>query len=479
MLYFYILLKDYIERNKYQIFTLFMSKKSLQYRLTINIVAIFSIVIITTTTVIYLAYEKWMKNSEISSLENKTLLASFYYLEKDEISQSEHQSIQNKLVKTISRKDIAIYDESFSMVSGLMFKNNEITPSFLKEIIEEGQGSFITSKYFYNALYYRDNEGNFVVVTREDKTDFNQHLQSLFIILFMVSTGGIILIYIFSVYIGRFAYEPITQVVEQLKERNSENFETPVIIPNSYTEIDDLVTTYNHFIKLLSQIFAIQKNFTDYVSHELRTPIAAIMGTSEISIADSINEVVSKQDMLKIRQYVTDLNQSLDHLLLLSGGKSFFENKPLRIDELIWDVTENAIQYHRAKIKVEIEVVNQDDLIMLGDEKLLKLAINNLIENSIKYSNNQEIIIKIFQEEHHVKIHIKDYGIGILPEDVPLISNHFVRGKNVTNISGKGIGLSLARLIFKLHHIEMDIISLKSPTIISLKFIHQANNLQK
>lgn len=102
-------------------------------------------------------------------------------------------------------------------------------------------------------------------------------------ILTIVSIASLVLIYFFSQFLGYIAYQPINNIINQIKKRNTTNFQEPLQLKKSYAEVDDLIKTYNQFIDQIAQTFSIQKNFIDYVSHELRTPITALIGTLEVT----------------------------------------------------------------------------------------------------------------------------------------------------------------------------------------------------
>ncbi|OJX39003.1 MAG: histidine kinase [Flavobacteriia bacterium 40-80] len=442
----------------------------LRHRLSLYLVTVFSIVILIASGAIYFLFYKWMENYEIHTLENKTLLAALYYLEEDEISHSEHETIKDKLRKTISRKDIAIFNFENQKVKGSMPDDDNITKKILNNIRKTNQDHFIADDYFYNGIFYHDNEGDFVVIAREDKTDFNQQLQSLLTILIFVCIGGVVVIYLFSIILGKFAYVPIVNIVNQLKERDNQNFHTPVIITDSYAEIEDLVKTYNLFIARVSEMFHVQKNFIDYVSHELRTPITALLGTLEVTFPQAKSKEEIQLEINKIKQYVQDLEETLNNMMLLSGAKTSFEFKPIRIDEVIWQVVENAVLYHHATIDVEIRIETPSEMIVSANQQLLELAISNLVENAIKYSDNKLIVITLSLEKGRLKIDITDKGIGILKQDIQIIKQNFVRGQNTNGYQGKGIGLSMADIIFRLHSIKMEIHSAESGTTVSLLF---------
>ncbi len=429
----------------------------LKHRLSLYSVVIFSIIILIVSGIIYFSFYSQMEKKEIQSLENKSLLAAIYYLEQDELPVLEHENIKSKLLKTISRKNIIIYDAHNKRFSGDMKFDKNISASFI-ESIRRKKNDFLSSEhFFYNGIYYHDNQGDFVVIAREPKDEFNEQMQSLLHILLSVSVIGLLFIYMFSQYLGYIAYEPVIKIIGQIKERDSQNFNEPLVLKKSYAEIEDLIKTYNHFIERIAQTFNVQKNFIDYVSHELRTPISALLGTLEVTdhrkrTTEEYAEVISQ-----LKQYTNDLQETLDQMMMLSGAKTSFEFQSVRIDEIVWQVIENAVLYHEARINVDIRVANNALLTVQGNEKLLEVALNNLVGNAIKYSNNEMIQIVFSENNGKLQLQILDQGIGIPQQDLQQIRQNFYRGHNTQNYQGKGIGLSMASIILNLHRIRLDI----------------------
>lgn len=443
----------------------------LKHRLALYSVVIFSIIILIVSTIIYFSFYTEMEKKEFKSLQNKTLLASIYYLEKDELPVLEHNNVQSQLIKTISRKNILIIDQNNKKYNGNMADNKEITQQFIENIRSNKTDFFASKDFFYNGIFYRDNEGDFVVITRESKQEFNEQMQSLLQILISVSLVGLIFIYLCSNFLGVIAYEPITKIIEQIKERDAKNFTEPLKLNKSYAEIEDLIKTYNHFIDRMAQTFNVQKNFIDYVSHELRTPITALLGTLEVTNHKKRTLEDYENVIVQLKQYTNDLQETLDQMMLLSGDKTSFEFSQIRIDEVVWQVIENAILYHEARINVDLQVENNQLLTIQGNEKLLEVALNNLVSNAIKYSNNQPILVQFLEINHRLQIHISDLGIGILETDIKQIKQNFFRGKNTQDFQGKGIGLSMANIILTLHQIDIEIVPNKPKgTIVKLIF---------
>lgn len=441
----------------------------LSLRLSFYSLLFFSILILVISTLIYSSFYKVMEKTEIKDLQSKTLLAAIYYLEKDELPSAEHDLIKKQLQRTISKRNIAIINTDGKQVNGEMSFN--ATDKFLLDVQNNYSSSFNTPSFFYNGIYYRDNEGDFYVITRISKAEFNAQMKALLTILIVVSLIALIFILAFSQLLGYIAYQPIVSIIKQIQNRKSTNFNEPLQYKKSYAEIEDLILTYNQFIDQLSKNFSIQKNFIDYVSHELRTPMTAILGTLEVTKQKerTPEEYINTLDILA--QYVQDLEKVLDQMMLLSGAKTNFEKSSLRIDEVIWQCVEDAMHYYNAAISVDLNVKDHSLLTINGNEQLLDLAISNIITNAIKYSNNKPIRILLNQEEGSLYIRFIDNGIGIDDKDINRLKENFYRGKNATGFPGKGIGLSMSSIILALHDIELSIANHPDGgAIVTLKF---------
>ena len=129
----------------------------LKHRLAHYSVIIFSIIILIVSTIIYFSFYTEMEKKEFKSLQNKTLLASIYYLEKDELPVLEHNNVQSQLIKTISRKNILIIDQNNKKYNGNMADNKEITQQFIENIRSNKTDFFASKDFFYNGIFYLDN----------------------------------------------------------------------------------------------------------------------------------------------------------------------------------------------------------------------------------------------------------------------------------------------------------------------------------
>ncbi|AIM36411.1 sensor histidine kinase [Sphingobacterium sp. SG20118] len=443
---------------------------NLKNRLSVYAAFIFGVIILIASTIIYVSFYTKMESQEFRNLENKTLLSALFYLEKDEVSFIEHESIKNQLQKNISKSNILVVDSLNRRYDGLMEDEAPMSSDFFDLVRKQNIAQLKTDSFFYNGLFYHDNEGDFVIVTRASTAEFHDQMQLLLHILLAVSLIGLILILIFSQFLGNIAYDPILKMISEIKKRDNQNFNEPIVLNKSYQEVQELVDTYNHFVEKLSQTFSIQKNFIDYVSHELRTPLAAILGTLEVSKQKPRTVAEHELISLQLKRYTEDLRDTIDHMMILSGAKTNFETKKIRIDEVLWEIIEQVTLVHHAQINVDIQVADTDLLKVEANDKLLQLAIQNIVLNAVKYSDNQPVEIRLKSQGGKLLVEIVDQGIGILPAELIRVTDNFYRGENAQEYNGKGIGLSLANVIFTLHHIHMHIRSGSQGTIVSLQF---------
>jgi two-component system, OmpR family, phosphate regulon sensor histidine kinase PhoR len=249
----------------------------------------------------------------------------------------------------------------------------------------------------------------------------------------------------------------LNKVVEELaaKEKYFESNE----------EIHGLYNNINAVLKRLinelntAKIFKINRNeFLGNVTHELRTPIFTIQLSLETLIDGAVKDESVNMDFLKraLNQTnrLTELVDDLINISRLEAGMKI-SKRYFAINDFIKEVVNEFSGISRKK-KVEIKINSEvsDKTQVFGDEERLKQVIVNLIDNAIKYSNeNGEIIIGMKKEEKEVIISVSDNGVGIPKNDLPRIFERFYRVDKTRSrdMGGSGLGLSIVKHILELH----------------------------
>lgn len=201
-----------------------------------------------------------------------------------------------------------------------------------------------------------------------------------------------------------------------------------------------------------------QIDFVSSVSHEFRTPLAVIYSAGE-NLADGVakeERQVSRYGNL-IKGEGKKLSKMVEQILEFAGansGRQKYDFRDTDVDEIV----ENALAECEpllAEKGFEIETEIAENLPKINaDKNALTQAVQNLVANSMKYSNGEKFIkISAKRGGDKIKIIVEDKGIGIEKSDMKHIFEPFYRSKRVVDeqISGNGLGLSLVKDIVEKH----------------------------
>lgn len=442
-------------------------------RLTLISSATFGFVFIIASVLIYLAFYNSSEKVVFKELQKTCLLSGIYYLEKDELPHYEHSAIKEQFEENIQNDIVRVYDLNNTIVYGEKEADRNINPKELEFVRKNKKLSFKSNNHFYYGIFYNDNQGDFVVFVKTKSEVFKSQTNRLLVIMIIVLFAGLLLIFFLSRLLSNIAYRPITEVISQVNSMELNSLDQTISSSNTNYEVQDLITTFNNLLSRLSDTFAIQKNFINYVSHEFKTPLASISGNLEVFAQKDRTPEEYQKVTSEALENVYHIEEILNNLMMLSGLKTITpENETFRIDETLWNINDKIFEaYDQQEVRIDLEVKDEKLLSVKGSELQLQLALYNLIENAVKYSDGNPIKISLSETDGQLKITIQDYGKGILKEDLDYIQQTFYRGKNVGNVKGSGIGLSLATIIFKQNNIQFSIYSKENAgTLITLLF---------
>jgi signal transduction histidine kinase len=207
-----------------------------------------------------------------------------------------------------------------------------------------------------------------------------------------------------------------------------------------------------------------QIDFVSSVSHEFRTPLAVIYSAGE-NLADGVakeDAQVSRYGEL-IKGEGRKLSGMVEQILGFAGANSG-KRKYRFAETSVSDVVNDAVEECRPLIgekSVDVELRISDKLPEISaDKAALSQAVQNLILNSIKYSNGSSWL-RLTAENGggNVRITVEDHGLGISKADLKQIFDPFYRSKSVVDaqIHGNGLGLSLVKQIVAAHKGKIDV----------------------
>ncbi|MBN2135288.1 MAG: PAS domain-containing protein, partial [Acidobacteria bacterium] len=213
-------------------------------------------------------------------------------------------------------------------------------------------------------------------------------------------------------------------------------------------------------ITRLQQLENIRRDFVANVSHELKTPITSIKAAAETLKDDGFEDKTQSFGFLDIIINGADrLYAIIEDLLSLSRIERHTEKNDLDVDEHQWnDVIHSAIKNCSIKAgEKEIELVNKCKKGIKGifNYHLIEQAITNLVDNAIKYSdNNKKVEINCTDAGDEYCISVKDNGFGIEQQYLPRLFERFYRIDKArsSKLGGTGLGLAIVKHIAEAHH---------------------------
>ncbi|MBT8378132.1 MAG: GAF domain-containing sensor histidine kinase [Ignavibacteria bacterium] len=222
-------------------------------------------------------------------------------------------------------------------------------------------------------------------------------------------------------------------------------------------------------IKKLQELNRSKDQLFSLISHDLRSPFNSLLGFAEILTTEF--DSLTQRD---IKEYLNVINDSaktlfgmtnnLLHYSRLQLKKFNFQPKQINLYETVLNLTESL--KHRTKKKdllIKIEI--NDEYFVYADEEMLNILLENLIVNSIKYSNissiiklHSEKIINSESNKSEINLTIRDKGVGISEDNLLKIKSGIMYSTFGTDKeSGLGLGLLLSEKFVEIHNGKMEI----------------------
>lgn len=255
--------------------------------------------------------------------------------------------------------------------------------------------------------------------------------------------------------LGFFNYKnKLDMFISYINKKKDEdfNFKGNVI----YTEVDKLVKEYDEEIySLKEELEEINDYMTNWI-HEVKIPISVLEIISK-RIRD-IDTGLSKD----IRTSVSRINRLVEQAMYSSRAGNYssdFLIGETDLENVVKEVIKkNKYQFIYNKIEIETQDLNYT---ILTDKKWITHIIELIVDNSIKYSKaGGKIEIFTKEAKNGIELHIKDYGLGIVPQDIDRIFDKGFTGQNgrkITKSTGMGLYIS-KKILNKLSH-KIEVIS--------------------
>lgn len=306
-------------------------------------------------------------------------------------------------------------------------------------------------------------EGSFFIVTSISSLISKKMLSN------MIAAFILVLIFtsiVLTQWIQKGIFTPITQLNAAMQNIAEGNLEY-MLPTEGKGEIGELYRNYEDMrLRLkesLDEKFEHEKKNRELVSnisHDLKTPITAVKGYVE-GIMDGVADTPEKMDkyIKTIYNKANDMDRLINELTTYSGIDSNripYSFRRINVADYFGDcVEEVGLDLESKNIQLNYEDLVEPSTQIIADPEQLKRVINNIIGNSVKYSDKEKgvIDIRILDEVDSIRVEIEDNGKGIAAKDLPNIFERFYRTDASRNSSkgGSGIGLSIVKKIIEDH----------------------------
>ena len=434
--------------------------------------AIFVAILITVTLSTYF----WAKNLYLNQVE-KNLIQNIDILSVILEDTKDINSIKD-IIKDLSKKlnlRISIINENGEVVAE-SHKNIEDIKNHSNrvEIIEAkniglGKDTRVSETLNKDLIYIAKkvsfNEEIYYLRMADYTNKITDNFKKLTFEIFIYISFFLIIAFISTYFISIKIQRETDSILHFLKEIT--NKKKPIFLQSNYTfEFYKIAKLLNKVAKKLSKKDEIKAKHTakltlanrqkddiiSAISHEFKNPIAIISGYSQTLIEDeNLSPTLKIKFLNKILSNSNKMSQIVDKLRLTLKLQD--NNHKLILNKVsIKKIVENSISDLKIKYKNrEIKVLGVDKEIN-ADEILIGIAISNLIENALKYSQ-EDVIIEINENS----ISITDKGIGISQENLENIFKKYYRATSNNWNNSLGLGLFIVKSILNVHNFKLEI----------------------
>ena len=377
----------------------------------------------------------------------------------------------SRLRVTLIAADGTVIGESSLPNNQLSQMDNHIDRSEIlaaQEFVEGFSTRYSTTmktEFIYFAKKVDQNHHGFKYVRLAQSLKSVKDLASTYREFYYLIIGFMILVIIIAWFLLKnWLTDPIQELTQAADDISKGDLSRRININTGGVEIDNLATNMNQMAMTLDQDFRrikrmekVRSEFLGNVTHELKTPISSISGYIETLLEGAIKDENVNIDFLKralenvkrLEELVTDLVE----ISRIETGELQMNYDYFNIYTLLNDIYKDAKQRNSNKnIKIQIEVPDKK-LFIYGDEGRLEQVIDNLIANSMRYTDQGHIRIKVLRRDNELVFSIIDTGIGISRKSIDRIFERFYRADKARDRrkGGTGLGLAISKHIIEAH----------------------------
>jgi len=398
------------------------------------------------------------REEEFQQMQKQKITSTLKFL--SEIKQADESIIQTMDRLTINEfydEKLLIYNEDKKLIYSSIDDTLIPDAERILSILSSNHQWLETKDDLYDVIgvYVKRDDSIYYGISKAFDSSGYSKLNFLKYVLLFTFLGISLIVVAISNYLSKKITKPIEDITKKINNQNFDSIYVPIEIEQSKNEITVLAQQFNELMKRMKEASSFQKHAIHHISHELKTPISILVSNFErIEKETDLNKI--KIQINNQKEDTKNLSEIINLLLEISktdSGNSI-EKAPLRIDELIFDITDELSHLHSGfEFSIEYATLTDDEskLTVSCSSRLLKAALMNLMLNSIHYSSNKGAKIKIITNTDYLTINFINEGPIITKTEEAHLFQRFFRGENSKGKSGFGLGLVFINKIILQH----------------------------
>ncbi len=410
---------------------------------------------------IYFTFLKFLEADFFTRLTDRTMVTAKLYLEADEISRDALNKVRHQYLEKLNGEIIRVYD-SKNKATFIGDAAQYWTSATINKVRKAGKIRFRDGQKQVVGIYYKDNQGDFVILASAIDQSSHYRLDKLLKIMVVVFLLISVILLLSGRWVASRMLLPLQRLMQEVKMANSGNMEFRVCEESNKDEISLLAHSFNQLMEELEQAFTLQKTFVANASHELRTPITRVIMTAELALSKEREKEEYKKVLQSILEDSGNMGHIITGLLTLARMDLEFAASQLievSIEDTLQNLQEDWKNNYGFNLIIHVNHHRKTQSIIKANPILLKIALNNIISNAFKFSDNQPVECVLENDSANWKLNIIDRGIGITETEKEEIFKPFYSRSDKKG--GEGMGLYMASKIISLFRGKIEVNSSK------------------
>jgi two-component system sensor histidine kinase TctE len=244
--------------------------------------------------------------------------------------------------------------------------------------------------------------------------------------------------------------QPLTRLQAQLGDRRDQALfdVSPIEMTQAPQEVYALAGAVNLLLAAVRRSLGQEKRFLNDAAHQLRTPLAGLISQTELALAENDPQALRAR-LSKVLSGAQRSAHLVNQLLSLARNEVEVKLQPLDVASLAREVAREWTP-RALKAGIDLGYEGADHLMVAGEAFLLREALNNLIDNALRYAGTgSEVTLSVQVQGRQVVLEVADNGPGLSEQDFPHVFERFWRASDVPG--GCGLGLAIVAEIAQRH----------------------------